>query len=133
MNLHNSSQPSFNSQSILNSERSLICDGESGHLEQLSAELIKVSGEGNFKAVCKLLETGLIDPSVSDRKGTFPLIAAATNMHIHVLNLLLDFGANVNQVFVALFVSGGKHFLLENKVLLIFNLFCFMPIIFTIF
>jgi len=98
MNLHNSSQPSFNSQSILNSERSLICDGESGHLEQLSAELIKVSGEGNFKAVCKLLETGLIDPSVSDRKGTFPLIAAATNMHIHVLNLLLDFGANVNQL-----------------------------------
>jgi len=98
MNLHSSSQPSFDSHSILKSDRSSICSNEPGRLEQLSADLIQASGDGNFKAVCKLLETGLVDPSVCDRVGTFPLIAAATNMHVHVLHLLLDFGANVNQL-----------------------------------
>ena len=100
MNLHSSSQPSFDSHSILNSNRSSVCCSEPGRLEQLSADLITASGDGEFKVVCKLLESGLVDPSVSDAVGTFPLIAAATNMHVHVLNLLLDFGANVNQVSV---------------------------------
>ena len=69
-----------------------------GNLEKLSQSLIDLAAEGNEQMVYSILKSGLIDPNVSDNSGNIALLGAAINCHYNIVNLLLDMGANVNQV-----------------------------------
>lgn len=71
---------------------------EPGPLEKLSQSLIDLAAEGNERMVYSILKSGLVDANVSDDKGNIALIGAAINCHYNIVNLLLDMGANVNQV-----------------------------------
>ena len=77
-------------------------ESNSGSLESMSMSLIELASEGNERMVYSLLKTGLIDPNVSDNKGNVALIGAAINCHQGIVNMLLDMGANVNQVSMSL-------------------------------
>lgn len=71
----------------------------SGIMEKLSISLIKQAGSGNFREVYSILKSGLVDANVMDCNGNGALVEAAINCHHKVVNLLLDCGANVNQVW----------------------------------
>nr|CAB3221702.1 ankyrin repeat and MYND domain-containing protein 1 [Phallusia mammillata] len=64
----------------------------------MSIALIEQAGLGNFRQVYSILKSGLVDANVMDCKGSGALLEAAINCHHKVVNLLLDCGANVNQV-----------------------------------
>jgi len=76
-----------------------------GNLESMSRSLISHASEGNERMVYSILKTGSVDPNVSDSKGNIALIGAAINCHQNIVNLLLDMGANVNQVLKKLFFN----------------------------
>ena len=88
---------SFDFEPIMAAKRTKFTSN-SGPLEVMSQLLIDMAAEGNERMVYSILKTGLINPNVADNKGNIPLIGAATNCHHNVVNLLLDMGANVNQV-----------------------------------
>lgn len=69
-----------------------------GPLETASLSLFDLSFHGDTKAVRELLMRRAVYVDVCDSHGFTALHFATYNVHIHVVNLLLDFGANVNQV-----------------------------------
>nr|KAG5697583.1 hypothetical protein BaRGS_019804 [Batillaria attramentaria] len=69
-----------------------------GPLEQASEELLRMAAAGNCKGVEELLNTGKVHPDVADKNGHTALIAATVNWHQDIINVLLNQGANVNQL-----------------------------------
>lgn len=99
MNQHQNLPWSFDANRLMLKQRDEF-ESKPGKLETASLELIKSSSEGDYQTVLGILKTGLIDPNVSEKSGNFSLIQASTNLHQNIVHLLLDFGANVNQVNV---------------------------------
>ncbi|XP_076453911.1 ankyrin repeat and MYND domain-containing protein 1-like isoform X2 [Babylonia areolata] len=69
-----------------------------GPLEEASEELIKMAAAGNFLRVEELLNGGTVHPDVADRDGHTALIGATVNWHLDTINILLNHGADVNQL-----------------------------------
>ena len=69
-----------------------------GELEKQSLSLIEAASTGDLDTVYQILRTGRVDCNVCDDHGNFALLGAAINCHTEIVNLLLDAGANVNQV-----------------------------------
>ncbi|XP_076806733.1 ankyrin repeat and MYND domain-containing protein 1-like isoform X2 [Clavelina lepadiformis] len=69
-----------------------------GYLGNISKTFIEKATVGDIRMVYSILKSGLVDPNVSDCHGNTALIGAAMHCHDEVVNLLLDMGANVNQV-----------------------------------
>ncbi|KAJ3599686.1 hypothetical protein NHX12_033642 [Muraenolepis orangiensis] len=72
--------------------------GPKGPLELSSERLIQQAGEGDLQAVERSLRPRLLSPDVSDARGHTPLIAATVNCQDAVLHLLLDMGADMDQL-----------------------------------
>ena len=87
----------FDTEAIMSADRSKF-PSKSGHLETLSQTLIQKAAEGDERMVYSILKTGLVSPIVADCEGNVALIGAAINCHYNIVNMLLDMGANVNQV-----------------------------------
>ena len=71
---------------------------DAGPLETASLSLFGLSFHGDTKAVRELLMRRAVYIDVCDSHGFTALHFTTYNVHIHVVNLLLDFGVNVNQV-----------------------------------
>ncbi|XP_048745481.2 ankyrin repeat and MYND domain-containing protein 1-like isoform X4 [Ostrea edulis] len=71
---------------------------ERGPLETASEDLIMAAAEGKVKNVEDLLTSGKVHPDVADRNGHTALIGASVNWQTDVINVLLNNGANVNQL-----------------------------------
>ncbi|CAF4138549.1 unnamed protein product [Rotaria socialis] len=69
-----------------------------GPLENASLDLFELSFNGQEKDVRYLLMQRLAYVDVCDSHGLTALHFATYNTHINVVNVLLDFGANVNQI-----------------------------------
>ena len=69
-----------------------------GPLETASLNLFELAFNGQSKAVRNLLMHHRAYVDVCDSRGLTPLHFATYNVHINVVNTLLDFGANVNQL-----------------------------------
>lgn len=69
-----------------------------GALETLSEELIRQATAGNTQRVEELLNSGKVHPDVADKNGHNALIGATVNWHQDTINVLLNHGANVNQL-----------------------------------
>ncbi|CAF0901591.1 unnamed protein product [Rotaria sordida] len=69
-----------------------------GPLENASLNLFELSFNGQEKDVRNLLMQRLAYVDVCDSHGLTALHFATYNVHINVVNVLLDFGANVNQL-----------------------------------
>ncbi|XP_078310811.1 ankyrin repeat and MYND domain-containing protein 1-like isoform X2 [Crassostrea virginica] len=69
-----------------------------GPLETASEELIMAATEGDVKKVEDLLTSGKVHPDVADKNGHTALIGASVNWQTDVINVLLNNGANVNQL-----------------------------------
>uniref|UniRef100_F6R8C3 Ankyrin repeat and MYND domain-containing protein 1 n=2 Tax=Ciona intestinalis TaxID=7719 RepID=F6R8C3_CIOIN len=82
---------------VLTKERSNF-ESKPGPLEVASMRLIVSSAEGATHKVYSILKSGLVNPNVCDRGGSVAIVSAATNCHLDVVNILLDMGANINQV-----------------------------------
>ncbi|PVD19092.1 hypothetical protein C0Q70_21651 [Pomacea canaliculata] len=87
---------SFMVDKILQFDRSSF--KECGILETSSEELIKMAAAGNTKRLGQLLNSGTVHPDVSDRHGFTALVAATINWHQDSINILLNAGANINQL-----------------------------------
>nr|XP_054114085.1 ankyrin repeat and MYND domain-containing protein 1 isoform X10 [Callithrix jacchus] len=86
---------SWNMGAILEGKRSgfALC----GPKEQLAMEMIVNAEEGNHGWIYGVLKDDLASADVADAKGYTVLAAAATHCHDHIVNLLLDCGADVNK------------------------------------
>ncbi|XP_065925603.1 ankyrin repeat and MYND domain-containing protein 1 isoform X10 [Magallana gigas] len=69
-----------------------------GPLETASEELIMAAAQGDVKKVEDLLTSGKVHPDVADKNGHTALIGASVNWQTDVINVLLNNGANVNQL-----------------------------------
>ncbi|XP_064614840.1 ankyrin repeat and MYND domain-containing protein 1-like [Liolophura sinensis] len=69
-----------------------------GPLEIASERLLMASMSGNHKAVLDLLDKENVHVNVCDKHGHTPLIGAVVNVHIPIVNSLLDYGADVNRL-----------------------------------
>ena len=69
-----------------------------GPLETSSLTLFELAFNGQSKAVRDLLMRRRVYVDVCDSRGLTALHFATYNVHIKVVNVLLDFGANVNQL-----------------------------------
>ncbi|XP_062566386.1 ankyrin repeat and MYND domain-containing protein 1-like, partial [Saccostrea cucullata] len=69
-----------------------------GPIEAASEELIMAATDGDVKKVEDLLTSGKVHPDVADKNGHTALIGASVNWHTDVINVLLNNGANVNQL-----------------------------------
>lgn len=69
-----------------------------GPLENASVNLFELSYHGYEKDVRHLLMQRLVYVDVCDSQGLTALHFATYNLHINIINTLLDFGGNVNQV-----------------------------------
>ncbi|XP_029417501.1 ankyrin repeat and MYND domain-containing protein 1 isoform X5 [Nannospalax galili] len=85
----------WNIPAILEGNRSSF--GPSGPKEQLSKEMILKAEEGDYDCVYGILRDNLAYADVADSKGYTVLAAAAVHSHHDIVNLLLDFGADVNK------------------------------------
>ena len=63
---------------------------------ELSNGLIVSAGNGNIKAVKRLLKAGA-DVNETDRSGCTPLHHASNNGHSEIVKMLLKAGADVNK------------------------------------
>ncbi|XP_078487148.1 ankyrin repeat and MYND domain-containing protein 1 isoform X2 [Ciona intestinalis] len=88
---------SFSPGDVLTKERSNF-KSKPGPLEVASMRLIVSSADGATHEVYSILKSGLVNPNVCDRRGSVAIVSAATNCHLDVVNILLDMGANINQV-----------------------------------
>ncbi|XP_070173269.1 ankyrin repeat and MYND domain-containing protein 1-like isoform X2 [Littorina saxatilis] len=86
----------FNVEKVLKFDRSGF--KSRGPLEQASEELIKMAAAGNFLRVEELLNSGTVHPDVADKEGHTALIGATVNWHQDTINVLLNHGADVNQL-----------------------------------
>jgi hypothetical protein len=69
-----------------------------GPLENSALTLLQLAFNGEKKAVRDLLLRRQAYVDVCDSRGLTALYFATYNVHINVVNILLDFGANVNQL-----------------------------------
>ena len=69
-----------------------------GPLENASLNFFQSSFHGHEKEVRGLLNERVVYVDVCDCQGLTSLHFATYNAHTHIINLLLDFGANVNQL-----------------------------------
>jgi hypothetical protein len=69
-----------------------------GPIENASLTLLELSFNGQDKDVRDLLINRLAYVDVCDSRGLTALHFATYNVHINVINILLDFGGNVNQL-----------------------------------
>ncbi|KAM6962472.1 ankyrin repeat and MYND domain-containing protein 1 [Aplochiton taeniatus] len=72
--------------------------GPKGPLELRSEQLVHEASLGNRQGVYRMLRDGKVHPDVGDARGHTPLIAATVNCHNEVVHLLLDRGADINQL-----------------------------------
>ena len=69
-----------------------------GPLENSSLTLFELAFNGQTKTIRDLLMQRQVYVDVCDSRGLAALHFATYNVHINVVNVLLDFGANVNQL-----------------------------------
>ena len=69
-----------------------------GLLETISLDLFEFAFNGESKSVRDILMQRQIYVDICDSRGLTPLHFPTYNVHITIVNLLLDFGANVNQL-----------------------------------
>ncbi|XP_051010326.1 ankyrin repeat and MYND domain-containing protein 1 [Acomys russatus] len=86
---------SWNIADILAGNRSSF--GPSGPKEQISKEMILKAEEGDYSWIFGILRDNFASADVADSKGYTALAAAAVHCHRNVVNLLLDYGADVNK------------------------------------
>ncbi|XP_072331014.1 ankyrin repeat and MYND domain-containing protein 1 isoform X2 [Scyliorhinus torazame] len=72
--------------------------GPKGPLECSSEQLIVAAGEGDYVKVHEILKTNLVNADVADVHGHMSLIGASVVCSALAINLLLDYGANVNKL-----------------------------------
>ncbi|MEJ1283517.1 ankyrin repeat and MYND domain containing 1 [Cricetulus griseus] len=90
-----SAHTSWNIAAILEGNRS--CFGPSGPKELISREMILKAEEGDYDWIFGILRDNLACADVADSKGYTVLAAAAVHSHRNIVNLLLDYGADVNK------------------------------------
>ncbi|KAL1770789.1 ankyrin repeat and MYND domain-containing protein 1 [Sigmodon hispidus] len=90
-----SAHTNWNIAAILEGNRS--CFGPSGPKEDISKEMILKAEEGDYNWIFGILRDNLACADVADSKGYTVLAAAAVHSHRDVVNLLLDYGADVNK------------------------------------
>ncbi|XP_028746466.1 ankyrin repeat and MYND domain-containing protein 1 isoform X1 [Peromyscus leucopus] len=91
-----SAHTSWNIAAILEGNRS--CFGPTGPKEDISREMILKAEEGDYNWIFGILRDNLACADVADSKGYTVLAAAAVNSHRDIVNLLLDYGADVNKL-----------------------------------
>nr|CAH8822295.1 unnamed protein product [Trichobilharzia regenti] len=77
-----------------------------GRYETLAIQFIQYCFNGQFDKVKNLLQIEnqvnesqfCVDPNVADSQGQFGLLGAVLTWNMNLVNLLLDFGANINQL-----------------------------------
>ncbi|TRZ01184.1 hypothetical protein DNTS_035504 [Danionella cerebrum] len=69
-----------------------------GPLERISERLIREAAQGEVRSIFRILRDEKVHPDVSDARGHTALIAATVRCHDDVINMLLDSGADVNQL-----------------------------------
>ncbi|CAH8824056.1 unnamed protein product [Trichobilharzia szidati] len=77
-----------------------------GRYETLAIQFIQYCFNGQFDKVKNLLQIEnqvnksqfCVDPNVADSQGQFGLLGAVLTWNMKLVNLLLDFGANINQL-----------------------------------
>ncbi|XP_038196613.1 ankyrin repeat and MYND domain-containing protein 1 [Arvicola amphibius] len=90
-----SAHTSWNIAAILEGKRSSF--GPSGPKEHISREMILKAEEGDYNWIFGILRDNLACADVADSKGYTVLAAAAVHSHRNIVNLLLDYGADVNK------------------------------------
>uniref|UniRef100_A0A8C8YN86 Ankyrin repeat and MYND domain containing 1 n=1 Tax=Prolemur simus TaxID=1328070 RepID=A0A8C8YN86_PROSS len=86
---------SWNMGAILEGDRGgFACCGPK---EQFSKEMILKAEEGDHDWIQGILRDNFASADVADSKGYTALAAAAVHCHCDIVNLLLDFGADVNK------------------------------------
>nr|XP_020030530.1 ankyrin repeat and MYND domain-containing protein 1 isoform X3 [Castor canadensis] len=86
---------SWNIDAILKGNRSAFA--RSGPKEQFAKEIILKAEAGDYDWIYGILRNNLTYADVADSKGYTVLAAAAVHCHNDIVNLLLDFGADVNK------------------------------------
>ncbi|XP_053454311.1 ankyrin repeat and MYND domain-containing protein 1 isoform X3 [Nycticebus coucang] len=86
---------SWNMDAVLQGNRSGFA--RHGPKEQLSKEMILKAEKGDHDWIYRILRDNFASANVADSKGYTVLAAAAVHCHSDVVNLLLDFGADVNK------------------------------------
>nr|XP_045002813.1 ankyrin repeat and MYND domain-containing protein 1 isoform X3 [Jaculus jaculus]XP_045002814.1 ankyrin repeat and MYND domain-containing protein 1 isoform X3 [Jaculus jaculus]XP_045002815.1 ankyrin repeat and MYND domain-containing protein 1 isoform X3 [Jaculus jaculus] len=86
---------SWNMDAILEGNRAAF--GCSGPREQVSREMILKAEAGDHDWIYAVLKDNLACADVADSKGYTVLAAAAVHCHTDVVNLLLNYGADVNK------------------------------------
>ncbi|XP_054977161.1 ankyrin repeat and MYND domain-containing protein 1 [Sorex araneus] len=71
--------------------------GQPGPKEQLAAEMILKAGQGDLDWVRLVLQSKHTSPDVADSRGYCALASAAVHCHTDIVQLLLDYGADVNK------------------------------------
>ncbi|XP_008052439.2 ankyrin repeat and MYND domain-containing protein 1 [Carlito syrichta] len=92
---NNKAHTSWNMGAILEGNRS--CFACHGPKERLSMEMILKAEEGDHDWIYGILRDNFVSADVADAKGYTVLAAAAVHCHNDIVNLLLDYGADVNK------------------------------------
>ncbi|XP_069860454.1 ankyrin repeat and MYND domain-containing protein 1 isoform X3 [Dipodomys merriami] len=92
---HKKAHSSWSMDAILQGNRSGFA--RRGPKERLSKEMILKAEAGDYDWIYGMLKDNLVHVDVADSKGYTVLAAAAVHSHHDIVNLLLDFGADVNK------------------------------------
>ncbi|KAK7806104.1 hypothetical protein U0070_000031 [Myodes glareolus] len=90
-----SAHTSWNIAAILEGNRGSF--GPSGPKERISREMIRKAEEGDYDWIFGILRDNLACADVADSRGYTVLAAAAVHSHRNIVNLLLDYGADINK------------------------------------